>query len=84
MKRWHYPAGLCSLLLIGSGQILKGEGKKGLKMLLFFYFFLPAMVYLSLFLSGAIGLTVLGVAVIAALVLWLYNIFDALTNETNL
>lgn len=84
MKRWNYPAGLCSLLLVGGGQVLKGEWEKGLKILLFFYFFLPATVYLSLSLSGALFLTVLGIAVIAALVIWLYNIFDALTNETNL
>jgi hypothetical protein len=74
----HYLEALSSLLVVGLGQIIKGEGKKGVILLLVFYFLLPAAVYLSLLVSGQIFLYVLGLALLCAIILWVYSIGEAL------
>lgn len=73
---------LASIFVVGLGQILKGEGEKGLKLILVFYFFLPAAVYVSLILNAYLFLIVLGLALMAGIVLWAYNIRDAYIHET--
>jgi hypothetical protein len=63
---------------VGLGQIVKGETKKGVILLLTFYFFLPALVYLSLLISAFYFIYVLGLSVIFGIILWAYSIGDAL------
>jgi len=66
-----------SFLVVGLGQIFKGEGEKGLKFILVFYFTLPLLLYLCLSLSGGLFLLVFGVGTIFAVIFWLYNVVDA-------
>ena len=73
----HPFAGLCSALITGSGQIVKGESDQGVMLLLLFYFGLPAVVYTSLMFTGIFFPYILGFSIIFAIMLWLYNIWDA-------
>jgi hypothetical protein len=82
MKKRHRMEALASVFVVGLGQILKGEGKKGLKLILAFYFFLPAAVYVSLILNAYLFLIALGLALIIGILLWIYNIRDAYIHET--
>jgi len=82
MQKKHWGAALASFLIIGLGQILKGDGKKGLKMLLTFYFAFPALAYFSLLINAYLFLLMLGLILISATILWIYNIWDALAHET--
>lgn len=77
MKEKHWTEALASFLVVGLGQILKGEGKKGLKLILIFYFVLPALVYLSLLINAYLFLIILGLALIFGIILWGYNVYDA-------
>jgi hypothetical protein len=72
---------LCSLFITGLGQIVKGEGKKGLFLMLLFYLALPAIIYLTLLLTGFIFPYLFGFIVIFAIILWGYSIFDALMDR---
>ncbi|HTY13170.1 MAG TPA: hypothetical protein VMD02_03165, partial [Candidatus Omnitrophota bacterium] len=67
-----------SFFIVGLGQLVKGDSEKGIKFLLMFYFALPAVIYFSLMVSGAIFLAVFGISTIFAVIFWAYNIFDAL------
>jgi len=82
MRRLHYVEGLLSFFIVGLGQIIKGDGDKGLKMMLVFYFALPTLIYLSLQLNGVIFAFVLAAALVVGVFLWGYNIWDALRDET--
>lgn len=82
MKKRYRMEALASIFVVGLGQILKGEGEKGLKLILVFYFFLPAAVYVSLLLNAYLFLIVLGLALTAGIILWAYNIRDAYIHET--
>lgn len=76
MKR-YIPA-ISSFFLVGAGQILKGNSKKGLLLFLAFYFALPMSLYVLLIAaSGEIFLFSLGAGVIAMVGLWLYSFIDA-------
>ncbi|HVN67884.1 MAG TPA: hypothetical protein VMT55_05880 [Candidatus Sulfotelmatobacter sp.] len=79
MKNRHFIEAVFSLFLVGAGQLIKGEGTKGLLFLLGFYFALPAAAYAALLLNPYLFLFVLGLAIIAGIVTWLYNVFDAFT-----
>ncbi|OGB87618.1 hypothetical protein A3H38_06525 [candidate division WOR-1 bacterium RIFCSPLOWO2_02_FULL_46_20] len=74
----HYIEASLSLFVVGLGQIIKGEGNKGLLLILTFYLTLPAIVLLSLLLVGNSFPYVLGFVIIFAIILWLYSIADAL------
>jgi len=82
MKSKYWPEALASLMVVGLGQIIKGEGKKGLLLLLLFYFVLPISVYLSLLIHAYLFLVVFSFSLLCAIVVWIYNIWDALTHET--
>ncbi len=82
MKNLHYGYGIASFIVVGLGQILKGEGKKGLNLILIFYFALPSAIYLSLMLNAQLFLLVMGISLISGIIIWIYNIWDALTHET--
>lgn len=81
MKRKHWVEALISFFLVGFGQVIKGEGDKGLKLILAFYLVLPSAVYVALIINPYLFLSVLGIAIIAGITLWAYNIFDALNHE---
>ena len=70
-----------SFLVVGLGQIIKGEGKKGLEFLLAFYFVLPVIIYASLLISAYLFLMVLGFALLFEIFLWGYNVWEAYTHE---
>ncbi|KPJ64947.1 hypothetical protein AMJ44_11800 [candidate division WOR-1 bacterium DG_54_3] len=79
--KFHFLEAICSFFVVGLGQIIKGEGKKGVVLLLIFYFALPAAVYLSLQLNAYFFLTTLGLAIIFGIILWTYSIGDALLKK---
>ena len=74
----HIIEALFSAIVVGLGQIVKGQTNKGVALLLAFYFVLPAAVYLSLLINAYLFLSVLGFAVISGIMLWIYSIGDAL------
>ena len=78
MEDKHIPEAIASLLVVGLGQILKNEGRKGLLILLTFYFIFPALVYTSLIIHPLLFLVVLAFVGISAILLWGYAVVDAL------
>ena len=78
---FHYLEAICSVFVVGSGQIIKGKGQKGVILLLFFYFALPAAVYLSLLINAHFFVLVLGLAIIFGIMLWVYSVGDALLKK---
>ncbi len=82
MKKRTYPGpAVFSALVIGLGQVIKGESKKGLRWILLFYLLLPALTYTSLILSAYLFLLMIALDVIAYPVFWVYNINDAYKRE---
>ena len=77
-RKKHWPEALASLLVVGLGQIVKKEGDKGLKMMLYFYLGLPTMIYVALLINGYLFLLVLAFALLSGTILWIYNVWDAL------
>jgi TM2 domain-containing membrane protein YozV len=78
MRDLNWGSAFWSVLIIGLGQILKGEGKKGLVLILLFYFTAPMLLFLSLQLGDVIFLTVFSLVVVLEIGLWLYGVWDAL------
>ena len=76
--RLHYLEAVCSFFIVGLGQILKGESQRGVVFLLVFYLALPALAYVALIINAQLFLYVLGLAIISGIMLWIYNIGDAL------
>jgi hypothetical protein len=74
----HYLEALSSVVVVGLGQIIKRESKKGILLLLTFYFGIPAFVYSSLLFGEYFPLYALGFAVIFGIILWGYSVLDAL------
>ncbi len=77
MNKEKVALGFISALVVGGGQILKGDTNKGLKLMLTFYFGLPLLLYMTLGFSGALFLMVLGIAMIFSFLFWAFNIWDA-------
>lgn len=77
MKNKHFVLALCSALVIGLGQILKGDSEKGIKFILTFYVALPAILYITLSFSGSIFLILFGVSIIFSFIFWAVNVLDA-------
>jgi hypothetical protein len=77
----HWPEALASLFVVGLGQIVKGEGDKGLKMMLIFYLAMPASLYAALLVSGYLFLLALALVMICGTMLWAYNVWDAYKHE---
>ena len=79
MKREFHPfAAILSLVLVGFGQILKGEGKKGLKWLLWFYLGIPCIIYAAFMINAYLFIFALAISVVIMPIFWAYNILDAL------
>ncbi len=76
VKHW-WPA-LASLLVVGLGQIIKKEGDKGLKMMLACYLGIPTALYTALLINGYLFLLVLALCLVFGMIMWVYNVADAL------
>ncbi|OGC34286.1 hypothetical protein A2311_01135 [candidate division WOR-1 bacterium RIFOXYB2_FULL_48_7] len=84
MKQKFWREALASLLIVGLGQIIKGEGEKGLLLLLAFYFAIPLSIYTALTINAYLFVLLLAAGIITELVIWLYNIIDAFKHETDI
>jgi len=84
MKNRYRWEGVASFLVVGLGQVIKGEGDKGLKLILAFYLAIPSLIYLSLLLNAYLFLAMLGILIAAEIILWGYNVWDAFTHEANI
>ncbi|MDI6731330.1 MAG: hypothetical protein QME05_01950 [Candidatus Margulisbacteria bacterium] len=82
MRKWHYFYGMASLLIVGLGQIIEGESKKGLQIILLVYLAVPLAVFSSLTISGYLFLMVLGISSLFAISVWGYSVWEALTYKT--
>jgi hypothetical protein len=72
---------ISSVFIVGLGQIIKGESKKGLILLLSFYFVIPAIVYIPLMFKSYLFIYLFGLAIISGIILWIYSIGDALLKK---
>ena len=77
-KEYHPFAAIFSVFFVGIGQIIKGDSKKGLKWILFFYLFIPATIYVSFVINAYLFIFVFGISMMILPVFWLYNVIDAL------
>jgi hypothetical protein len=77
-KDLHITEGICSALVVGLGQIIKGNSQKGILLMLFFYFVLPALVYSTLLINIHLFLFAFGFAVISGIITWMYAVGEAL------
>jgi hypothetical protein len=75
-KGYRFPA-FVSAFVVGLGQIIKGDNKKGLKMMLWFYLGLPIIICGVFVLNAYIFLAVLALYVVMYPVFWILNILDA-------
>jgi len=79
--KFHFIEGVCSALIVGLGQVIRGRTRKGILLLLAFYFALPAILYVSLLFSGYIPLYALGFVTFSGIILWIYGAADALLGK---
>lgn len=77
----HWWAALASFLVVGLGQIVKKEGDKGLKMMLSFYLGVPAALYTALLINGYLFLLALALCLLFGIIMWTYNVLDALLKQ---
>jgi len=82
-KKYHVPA-FVSAIVAGLGQIFKGDAKKGLKIMLWFYLGFPIIIFGSLLLNAYLFLIVFAVFVILYPVVWALNIFDAYSTQVSI
>lgn len=75
-KKYLAPA-LLSFFVAGLGQIIKGDAKKGLKIMLWFYLGLPILLYGAMLLNAYIFLVIFAFSVVFYPVFWVLNIVDA-------
>ncbi len=80
MREKNWGPAFWSLIVVGLGQIIKGEGKKGLLLILLFYFTLPSLFYLSLMLGDILFLLSFSLVIILEICLWIYSVWDAFKN----
>ncbi len=79
-KKFYGPA-LASTLVAGLGQVLKGDARKGLKLMLWFYMGLPIILVGSLLLNAYLFLVIFAIFVILYPAIWIMNIFDAYSSQ---
>lgn len=77
MRKINWFPALASIFIVGLGQIIKGQGNKGLKLLLLFYFILPICAYVALLINGQLFIFVAGITFLLSLITWLYSVVDA-------
>jgi hypothetical protein len=77
----HVIEAIGSILVVGLGQIIKGESKKGLGLMLSFYFVIPAIVYVPLMFKSYLFIYLFGFSIISGIILWVYSVGDALLKK---
>lgn len=82
-KKYLAPA-IFSAAVAGLGQIMKGDNKKGLKIMLWFYMGFPVMIVGSFLLNPYIFLMVFAGAVVLYPLFWIMNIIDAYSAQVGL
>lgn len=81
-KKYRVPA-LMSLLVAGLGQVVKGDAKKGLKIMLWFYLGFPILIYGALLFNVYVFLLVFAGFVIIYPAFWILNIMDAYSSQVH-
>ena len=81
-KKYYVPA-FVSAAVAGLGQVFKGDAKKGLKIMLWFYLGFPIIIFGSLLLNAYLFLMVFAVFVVLYPVVWALNIFDAYSTQVH-
>ena len=76
-KKKLYAPAIFSAIVIGLGQIVKGDSEKGLKWLLLAYAAIPMLIYVSFTINSYLFLFLLSLTVVAYPIFWIYNILDA-------
>ncbi len=79
-KKYPVPA-IASALVAGLGQLIKGESKKGLKLMLWFYMGLPIIIFGALLLNAYLFLAVFAFMVVLYPVIWALNVLDAYSSQ---
>ena len=79
-NKYIIPA-IASTFIAGLGQVIKGEGKKGLKIMLWLYLGLPFLAILSMIINSFLFLIVTAIIIIVYPIIWIYNIVDAFTYQ---
>ena len=80
-KKYVAPA-VASALVAGLGQLIKGDAKKGLKLMLWFYMGMPIIIFGSLLLNAYLFLVVFAAFVVLYPLIWVLNILDAYGYQT--
>ncbi|MBU0573050.1 MAG: hypothetical protein ABIJ26_08235 [Candidatus Margulisiibacteriota bacterium] len=75
-------AAMLSSVIVGLGQIVKGDSGKGLNLLLLFYFIIPVVLAALLYINGGLFLVAFGFSLIFSCMIWGYNILDAYKAST--
>jgi len=73
-----------SALVAGLGQAVKGDAKKGLKIMLWFYMGFPIIIYGSLLLNAYIFLLIFATFIIIYPIIWVLNILDAYSTQVRI
>ena len=79
-KKYRFPA-VASAAVAGLGQLIKGDGVKGLKIMLWFYLGFPIMIFGSLLLNAYLFLAIFAIFVVLYPVIWGLNILDAYSTQ---
>lgn len=67
--------------MTGLGQIIKGDARKGLKIMLWFYLGLPIIIFGSLILNAYLFLVIFAFSVVIYPIIWVFNILDAYSTQ---
>jgi hypothetical protein len=81
MEKWHKKEAFLSALVIGLGQIAKGDSERGIKLVLWFYVAIPSLLVISLYISGILFVFLFTLSILLYPIFWIYSIYDALTKE---
>lgn len=79
-KRYVMPA-ILSFFVAGLGQIVKGNGRRGVRIMIWFYMGMPVLILGAFLLHPLIFLVTLAGAVVLYPLIWLYNISDAYSSQ---
>ena len=82
-KKYYIPA-FVSAGVAGLGQVIKGDARKGLKIMLWFYLGFPVMIVGSFLLNAYLFLVVLAIFAVLYPVIWAFNVFDAYTAQVRI
>jgi TM2 domain-containing membrane protein YozV len=84
VRKKYTAAAVLSFFIAGFGQVMKGDNKKGLKIMLWFYMGLPAIIVGTFLLNPYVFLMVMAVLVIFYPVFWIMNIIDAYSAQVGI